>query len=63
GIDLLAAGTESVEWLVLLYAIFISAFVAYFCIHYFLQLIERFGFLPFVVYRVLLGTALILLSL
>jgi undecaprenyl-diphosphatase len=63
GIELLAAGTESVEWIVLLYAIFISAVVAVLCIHYFLQLIERIGFLPFVIYRVLLGIALILVSL
>jgi len=33
------------------------------CIHYFLQLIERFGLLPFVIYRVLLGIALILFAL
>jgi undecaprenyl-diphosphatase len=63
GIQLLQTDTESVEWLVLLYAIFISALVAYLCIHYFLQLIERIGFLPFVIYRVLLGIALILLAL
>ena len=63
GIQLLQTDTESVEWLVLLYAIFISAVVAYLCIHYFLQLIERIGFLPFVIYRVLLGIALILLAL
>ena len=63
GIQLLQADTESIEWLVLLYAIFISAVVAYLCIRYFLQLIERFGFLPFVIYRVLLGIALILLAL
>ena len=63
GIQLLRDGTESVEWLVLLYAIFISAVIAYLCIHYFLQLIERFGFLPFVIYRVLLGIALILFAL
>jgi len=63
GIQLLRDGTESVQWLVLLYAIFISAVVAYLCIHYFLQLIERFGFLPFVIYRVLLGIALILFAL
>jgi undecaprenyl-diphosphatase len=63
GIQLLRDGTGSVEWLVLLYAIFISAVVAYLCIHYFLQLIERFGFLPFVIYRVLLGIALTLFAL
>jgi undecaprenyl-diphosphatase len=62
-IQLLETDTESVEWLVLLYAIFISAVVAYLCIHYFLQLIERIGFLPFVIYRVLLGIVLILLAL
>ena len=33
GIQLLRDGTESVQWLVLLYAIFISAVVAYLCIH------------------------------
>ena len=63
GMQLLQTDTESAEWLVLLYAIFISAVVAYLCIHYFLQLIERIGFLPFVIYRVLLGIALILLAL
>jgi len=63
GIQFLQTDTESVEWIVLLYAIFISAVVAYLCIHYFLQLIERIGFLPFVIYRVLLGIALILLAL
>ena len=63
GIQLLQAGTESVEWLVLLYAISISAVVAYLCIHYFLQLIARVGFLPFVIYRVLLGIALIFFAL
>jgi undecaprenyl-diphosphatase len=63
GIQLLQAGTASVEWFVLLYAIFISALVAYLCIHYFLRLIERIGFLPFVIYRVLLGIALIFLAL
>ena len=63
GSELLQAGTASVEWLVLLYAIAISALVAYLCIHYFLQLIERIGFLPFVIYRVLLGVVLIVIAL
>lgn len=63
GVELLQAGTASVEWFVLSYAMLISAVVAYSCIHYFLRLIERFGFLPFVIYRVLLGSALILLAL
>lgn len=61
--EMLQAGTASVEWLVLLYAISISAGVAYSCIHYFLRLIERIGFLPFVIYRVLLGVVLISIAL
>ena len=63
GIQFLQIDTESVEWFVLLYAIFISAVVAYLCIHYFLQLIEKIGFLPFVIYRILLGLVLIFLAL
>jgi len=63
GIQFLQTDTESVEWIVLLYAIFISAVVAYLCIHYFLQLIEKIGFLPFVIYRILLGLVLIFLAL
>ena len=63
GIQFLQTDTESVEWIVLLYAIFISAVVAYLCIHYFLQLIEKIGFLPFVIYRILLGIVLIFLAL
>ena len=63
GVELLQAGAASVEWFVLLYAIFISAVVAYLCIHYFLRLIEEIGFLPFVIYRVLLGIVLIFLAL
>lgn len=63
GIELLQDGSASVEWLVLLYAVAVSAGVAYLCIHYFLQLIERVGFLPFVIYRVLLGAVLISIAL
>ncbi len=34
---------------------------AYFCIHYFLKLIPKIGMLPFMLYRVLLGTSIFLL--
>tara|TARA_B110000444_G_C18791921_1_gene572868 strand:+ start:147 stop:962 length:816 start_codon:yes stop_codon:yes gene_type:complete len=63
GLELLREETVPVEWILLLYAIFISAAVAYLCIHYFLRLIEKIGFLPFVIYRVLLGIVLILFAL
>lgn len=63
GIELLQDSAASVEWFVLLYAVAVSAGVAYLCIHYFLQLIERVGFLPFVIYRVFLGAVLISIAL
>ena len=63
GLDLFQGGSDSVEWLVLLYAILISSAVAFLCIHYFLRLIARFGFLPFVIYRILLGITLIIIAL
>lgn len=62
GIELFQIGTDSADWRMLLYAILVSAVVAYSCIHYFLRLIEKIGFLPFVIYRVLLGIALILVA-
>jgi undecaprenyl-diphosphatase len=36
----------------------ISAVSAYFCIHFFLKLLERVGMTPFVIYRLLLGVGL-----
>ena len=62
-IDLLQAESGTVDWFGLLYAIAVSAGVAYLCIHYFLQFIARVGFLPFVIYRVLLGAVLIAIAL
>ncbi len=42
-------------------AIGITFISAYFCIHYFLKLIQKIGMLPFTVYRLLLGTGIFLL--
>ena len=39
----------------------ISAISAYTCIHFFIKLLDRIGMMPFVVYRLLLGTALFIL--
>jgi len=38
----------------------ISGVSAYFCIHYFLKLLERIGMMPFVIYRIVLALALYL---
>lgn len=45
----------AVDWSALLLAVVLAAFSAYFCIHYFLRLLDRLGMLPFVIYRLLLG--------
>jgi undecaprenyl-diphosphatase len=50
-----------IGWLDLLLGVVLSAVSAALCIHYFLRLIDRIGMLPFVIYRVLLGVAIIAL--
>ena len=61
--ELFAAGGNSGQWLQLASAFLLSALVALSCIHLFLHLINRVGFLPFVLYRLFLGAVLLLLSL
>jgi undecaprenyl-diphosphatase len=59
--ELIAGSGDSVQWITLSYAAVVSGVVSFCCIHFFLRLIERIGFLPFVIYRLLLGTGLLLL--
>jgi undecaprenyl-diphosphatase len=47
-----------VAWDVLLVGTAVAAVSAWLCIHFFLQLVERIGMLPFVIYRLLLGAFL-----
>jgi undecaprenyl-diphosphatase len=63
GLELFNDPEVSVEWLELSYGATVSAAVALFCIHWFLAFIERIGFLPFVIYRIVLGASLFLLYL
>ncbi|MEX2487961.1 MAG: undecaprenyl-diphosphate phosphatase [Pseudomonadales bacterium] len=51
---------EAVDWLALCTGFAVAAITAYACIKVFLALIARIGFMPFIVYRLLLGTALII---
>ena len=55
--ELMGAESE-LAWAGLLYATLLSGVVAFCCIHVFLRLIDRIGFLPFVIYRIALGVAL-----
>jgi len=58
-IELINSPLESMQWFNLIYAITLSGVVAWTCVHFFLQLINRIGFLPFVIYRIILGLFLL----
>lgn len=50
---------ESVPWLEILTGTALSAITAFLCIHWFLKLLDRIGFMPFVIYRVFLSFILL----
>lgn len=52
---------ESVAWSLIGLATVVSGLSAYACIRVFLAFIERIGMMPFVIYRLILGAALLLL--
>ncbi len=58
GLGLLEAEREG-DWGKLVLATVVSAAVALLCIHYFLKFIQRFGLMPFVIYRLILGVILL----
>ncbi|MFV2059109.1 MAG: undecaprenyl-diphosphate phosphatase [Gammaproteobacteria bacterium] len=49
-----------VDWNAILIGVIVSATSALFCIHFFLKLLDRFGMLPYVVYRLVLGGVLLM---
>ncbi len=49
-----------VDWSAIFIGVIISAASALFCIHFFLKLLDRFGMLPYVVYRLVLGGVLLI---
>lgn len=53
------ASEASTDWLSIGIATLVSGISAYFCIHYFLVLIQRMGFMPFILYRLALGILLL----
>ncbi len=52
-----------VDWQTLLWGTVLSGLSAYLCIYAFLRFLERIGMMPFVAYRLLLGTVLLILFL
>lgn len=59
-LDLSQQGVDA-PWSDILLGVGLSAVSAYLCIHFFLKIIEKIGFLPFVIYRLLLGGGLLLM--
>ncbi|MDF2180063.1 undecaprenyl-diphosphate phosphatase [Aliiglaciecola sp. CAU 1673] len=55
----LAESTEPVDWQAMIYGLLFSFVSAYLCIKLFLGWISRIGMLPFVIYRLVLGTVLL----
>jgi len=60
-VKLIRDDSVSADWGGMLIGTVLSAIAAYFCIHYFLKLINSIGLMPFVVYRLALGVALFFL--
>jgi undecaprenyl-diphosphatase len=58
----LVVSTEQVVWGELLAGATLAFIAAYLCIHLFLRYIERCGMLPFVIYRLILGTVLLFIA-
>lgn len=58
-LDLVEQGID--RWGELLAGASLAGLSAYLCIHFFIQLVERTGMLPYVVYRLALGSGLFLL--
>lgn len=58
----LVISDELVVWRDLLSGATLSFVAAYLCIHLFLSFIERCGMLPFVIYRLILGAALLFVA-
>ena len=58
--ELVETGSEN-DWFLVLLGTGVAFISAYACIHWFLVLLDKIGFTPFVVYRLLLGTVLVAL--
>jgi undecaprenyl-diphosphatase len=57
----LVKDTSQIDWTLLFIGFVIALITSYFTIVFFIRLVERIGFLPFVIYRILLGALLFLL--
>lgn len=49
---------EAVDWIAVMTVVIASACTAILTIHYFMKFLQRFGMMPYVIYRILLGMVL-----
>lgn len=61
GVIKLIQSSETVDWTAVLIVTLVSASTAFLTIHYFLKFLQRFGMMPYVIYRMLLGAILLYL--
>lgn len=54
----LSQSANHIPWLDILLGTALSAISAYFCIHYFIKLLDSMGMMPFIIYRLFLGVFL-----
>lgn len=59
----LSSSALHISWLDIFWGTALSAVSAYLCIHYFIRLLDSVGMMPFIVYRLILGTVLLWLFL
>jgi len=57
-LDLVGASESAMNWQTLFQGAFLSGITAFLVIHYFLKLLERTGMMPYVYYRIILGSFL-----
>mgnify|MGYP001158151239 FL=1 len=57
----LASSNEPTNWYAVCVGVVVSSISAYLCIKFLLSFIEQIGFLPFVAYRLMLGTILLVI--
>jgi undecaprenyl-diphosphatase len=55
----LVTSLEPVDWSAIVLGSTIAFISAYACIYYFLILLDKLGMMPFVIYRLILGTGLL----
>ena len=60
GGELISSG-QTVQWDVLILGAFVSAVMAFVCMHWFIRFIQRVGMKPFVIYRILLAISIVVL--